>query len=534
MRFSVFVMADAGPTLSGDAHTLAQRLEAVERFPDRNPNPVLRVADDGRLLYANAASEPIMEELAVRVGDRLPAHIAGELREAASEPRRPVEITAGRRTFSMVPVEEAEYGFLNVYGTDITAARVLERFPDWNPNPVMRMAKDGTLLYGNAASSPILRALAVGVGTRFSSDVLAGLRRLLERPGADRVEVHSDGRIYSLVPVLVPELGTVNIYGTDVTALKAIDKFPDQNPNPVLRVSQDGRLQYANPASAPVTKALGIDIGDELPADFRRRVERTAAAPRGGVIELESDGRTFELLVVSVYEFGFVNLYGTDVTAARAVEAANRENERLLLAILPPSIAERLRRGETLIADRFDEMTVLFADLVEFTELSRRLTAEEVVDVLNAVFIRFDELADRHGLEKIKTIGDAYMAVGGLAPAATAIDHPEVVADMGLDMLAAVEQIGRERGHDLRIRIGIHVGPTVAGVIGVRKFIYDVWGETVNVANRMEAHGVPGRIQVTEATRDRLAGSHEFEPRGTVDVKGLGPTAVYLLTGRRR
>ena len=526
-------MSDQGPR-RGDGHTLERRLEAVERFPDRNPNPVLRVADDGRLLYANPASEPITTELGVLVGDRFPADIAAELHEAASEPPRPVEIVAGGRTFSMLPVDEPEYGFFNVYGTDITATRVLERFPDWNPNPVMRMAEDGTLLYGNAASAPIERALRVDVGTCFPSDVLDGLRRLLERPGTKPVEVHSDGRIYSLVPVLVPELGTVNIYGTDITALKAIDKFPDQNPNPVLRVSQDGRLQYANPASAPVTKALGIDVGDELPAHFREQVERAAVAARGAVIELESEARTFELLVVSVYEFGFVNLYGTDVTAARAVEAANRENERLLLAILPASIAQRLRQGETLIADRFDEMTVLFADLVGFTEFSRRLSAVEVVDVLNAVFMRFDELADRHGLEKIKTIGDAYMVVGGLAPAATGTDHAAAVADMGLDMLAAVDDIAGASGHELRIRIGIHVGPTVAGVIGVRKFIYDVWGETVNVANRMEAHGVPGRIQVTDTTRDRLAGSHEFEPRGTVDVKGLGRTPVYLLTRRRR
>ena len=239
--------------------------------------------------------------------------------------------------------------------------------------------------------------------------------------------------------------------------------------------------------------------------------------------------RVIEVRAVSVYEFDSINLYGTDVTAARAIEQAHRENERLLLAILPPSVAERLRGGETSIADAFDEMTVLFADLVGFTELSSRLDAAEVVQILNDVFCAFDALADRYGLEKIKTIGDAYMAVGGIDGEDPRADHPRAVAQMALAMVAETERLARETGYPLQVRVGVHVGPTVAGVIGMRKFIYDVWGDAVNKASRMESHGVAGRVQVTEETYRRLRGSFSFERRGEIEVKGLGRVTTYLL-----
>jgi class 3 adenylate cyclase len=236
---------------------------------------------------------------------------------------------------------------------------------------------------------------------------------------------------------------------------------------------------------------------------------------------------------VSLYEFESINLYGTEVTAARQVAAANRENERLLLNILPPSIADRLRRGELVIADRFDEMTVLFADCVRFTELSSHLSPTELVALLNDVFSLFDRLADRYRLEKIKTIGDAYMVVGGLAPDPDRADHVARVAEMALDMLDEVEAYRSRTGSPLEVRIGAHLGPTVAGVIGLKKFIYDVWGDAVNMASRMESQGEPGRIQVSTPMYERLAHEFAFEPRGTVEIKGKGPMETYFLTGRK-
>jgi class 3 adenylate cyclase len=292
-------------------------------------------------------------------------------------------------------------------------------------------------------------------------------------------------------------------------------------------------MTYANPASALVRKAIGAEVGDPLPPEFFRLVHAAIQSNAQDVLECSIDGRVFELLVVSLYEFESINLYGTEVTAARAVEKANRENERLLLNILPPSIADRLRGGETVIADRFDEMTVLFADCVGFTEISSHLSPTDLVALLNEVFSMFDTLADRYGLEKIKTIGDAYMVVGGLVPDRDGPGHVARVAEMALDMVDAVAAYRQRTGSSLEVRLGMHAGPTVAGVIGLKKFIYDVWGDAVNTASRMESQGAPGRIQVSEETYQRLRSEFDLEPRGEIEIKGKGRLRTYFLNGRR-
>lgn len=212
---------------------------------------------------------------------------------------------------------------------------------------------------------------------------------------------------------------------------------------------------------------------------------------------------------------------------AAAMVAAERErSERLLLNVLPEPIAERLKAGESVIADGASEVGVLFADIAGFTPLSETMAPEDVVRLLDEAFTVFDGLAAEHRLEKIKTIGDAYMAASGLLQRSAR--HAEDLAEMALAMQREVRRL---RG--LQLRIGIDIGPVVAGVIGRSKFIYDLWGDTVNTASRMESHGIPGAIQVTERAYARLAPAFEFEDRGVVDVKGKGPMRTYLLVGPR-
>lgn len=215
----------------------------------------------------------------------------------------------------------------------------------------------------------------------------------------------------------------------------------------------------------------------------------------------------------------------------RQVAAERERAEHLLLNVLPEPIARRLEAGAGTIADRFDQCSVLFGDVVGFTELASHLGPEDTVSFLSRVFTAFDELADLHGLEKIKTIGDAYMVVGGV-PTAKA-DHATAIAEMALDMLDAVARVNQEDGLDLMIRIGIASGPVVAGVIGSRKFAYDLWGDTVNTASRMESHGIPGTIQVTEPVYRRLREGYEFQQRGEIEIKGKGSMTTYFLKGRR-
>ena len=207
-----------------------------------------------------------------------------------------------------------------------------------------------------------------------------------------------------------------------------------------------------------------------------------------------------------------------------------QENQRLLLNVLPAPIAEKLKKQTGIIAERFDDVSVLFADLVGFTPLSARMAPTDLLELLNRVFSGFDVLAERRGLEKIKTIGDAYMCAGGLPEPDP--QHLEKMADLALAMQESVRPYNGEYG-SLSLRIGIHSGSVIAGVIGIRKFIYDVWGDTVNTASRLESQGVPGRVQVTDTVYERLQDLFELEPRGLVELKGRGPMKTYLLNRRR-
>lgn len=205
-------------------------------------------------------------------------------------------------------------------------------------------------------------------------------------------------------------------------------------------------------------------------------------------------------------------------------------SERLLLNILPKSVADRLKHGESRIADSYDSATIMFADLVDFTRISAGMSPDALVNLLGQVFSRFDELTEKHGVEKIKTIGDAYMVVSG-APEARA-DHARAVANLAIDMQQALIELSASSGHMLMMRIGINSGPVIAGVIGSSKFSYDLWGDTVNMASRMEHYGLSNVIQVTESTYELIRDEFRFEKRDPITVKGKGKVQSYFLLGR--
>jgi class 3 adenylate cyclase len=230
--------------------------------------------------------------------------------------------------------------------------------------------------------------------------------------------------------------------------------------------------------------------------------------------------------------FAAVLVLGEAVRSRRALQLEQERSERLLLNVLPAPIAERLKAGEGVIADAFPEVTVLFADIVDFTRRSQRIGPAQVVATLNELFSAFDRLAQRHGLEKIKTIGDAYMVAGGLPDPRP--DHAEAIAELALAMQAEVTRHTDPSGQPLAVRIGIDTGPVEAGVIGTAKFSYDLWGDTVNTASRMESHGIAGCIQVTARTYQRLRDGYRFQRRGPIQVRGVGEMVTYLLVGRNR
>jgi len=228
---------------------------------------------------------------------------------------------------------------------------------------------------------------------------------------------------------------------------------------------------------------------------------------------------------------GAINVMLDGLEQAHQELSAERErSESLLLNVLPEPIADRLKDGETTIADQFDEVTVMFADIVGFTPYSAGVSPTELVDMLNRLFSEFDELTELYGLEKIKTIGDAYMVAAGLPSPRP--DHAEAIADMALDAQQMIGRFSDQQKIPLKVRLGINTGPVVAGVIGTKKFIYDLWGDTVNTAARMQTYGVEGAIQVSQETYRRLRDRYRFEDRGLIEMKGKGEVAAYLLTGK--
>jgi guanylate cyclase len=239
--------------------------------------------------------------------------------------------------------------------------------------------------------------------------------------------------------------------------------------------------------------------------------------------------RTFDVLNIVVVSFVAMLLL---VTFARGRDTAQARVEELLLNVLPAEVAQRLQSDRQSIADHFDEASILFADVVDFTPLSGRLDAREVVGLLDRLFTSFDELVDRYDVEKIKTIGDCYMAAAGVPRQRP--DHAHALAGLALEMRECAKNcLPDGAGHDLRLRIGISSGPVVAGVIGRRRFLYDLWGDTVNMASRMESHGAPDEIQITRSTWELLDDHFVTEPIGLVDVKGKGEIETWRLVSPR-
>ncbi|MGA9382854.1 MAG: PAS domain S-box protein, partial [Phormidium sp.] len=322
----------------------------------------------------------------------------------------------------------------------------------------------------------------------------------------------------------------------------------------IFQTSVDGRYLSANPALA---KLYGYNSPEELMNNIQNLEQQIYVDPQqrlkfiqlieeqhsvsgfesqvyrrdGNVIWVSENARAVrdEQGKILYYE-GIVENITKRKVAEEALRYQQEQTEKLLLNILPQPIAERLRREESTIADIFKEATVLFADIVGFTELSANIPPVQLVEMLNEIFSTFDELTEEHGLEKIKTIGDAYMVVGGLPIPRK--DHAHAIAEMALDMKIQIDRFNRQAGQNVQLRVGINTGPVIAGVIGIKKFIYDLWGDTVNTASRMESQGLAGQIQVTTTTYEILRDKYLFQKRGNIPIKGKGEMTTYLLTGR--
>jgi len=319
-------------------------------------------------------------------------------------------------------------------------------------------------------------------------------------------------RAQLLLILVAPALGTVMLGGLDESS--SVILWSLLAPLGAVAFDRPGRA-WPWFAAFVATVVLALALSEVVRPDG-------ADLPDGFV-------RTFDVLNIVVVSLVAMLLL---VTFARGRDTAQERVEALLLNVLPADVAQRLQSDPHSIADHFDDASILFADVVDFTPLSSRLDAREVVGLLDQLFTSFDELVDRHAVEKIKTIGDCYMVAAGVPTERP--DHAHALARLALEMRECAKGCLPEGAeHDLRLRIGISSGPVVAGVIGRRRFLYDLWGDTVNMASRMESHGAPDDIQITRSTWELLRDDFAAEPLGLVEVKGKGAVETWRLVGPR-
>ena len=330
-----------------------------------------------------------------------------------------------------------------------------------------------------------------------------GYHRLTEAvDGQDALERMQQGEFDLLV--LDIEMPRLNGYGV----LAALKKDPVRRHIPVIVASGLSDLEA-------VVRCIDLGAEDFLPKPVNYVILRSrvaASLERKRLRDLE------QLRLIELQQ------------EKQLLAVEQEKSERLLLNILPAAIARRLKQGEHTIAERYADVTVLFADLVDFTTLVKNTDPVELVGLLNDLFSRFDRIAGRLGLEKIKTIGDCYLVGGGLPEARP--DHPVAVAEMALEMLAALQEFNHERGRQLQLRLGMHTGPVVAGVIGHQKFTYDLWGATVNLASRLQTSGLPNRVHLSADTGKLVRHKFRIVQRGAIVCKGLGRVRTCLLAGR--
>ncbi len=402
-------------------------------------------------------------------------------------------------------------------------------------------------------------ALEIGFKAGFGVPILVGDEVLAVLVFFKLLSCPKDSRFIDIFNVVGTQLGSLIQRKQAEESLKIAEEryhsIVENAMEGIFQSTPSGHFLSANPALA---KLYGYDspselmssiknISQQLYIDADRRLEFVVIMDANNAVSgFESrvqrkDGAVIwiseNVRAVRDHEGVLIYYEGTvsDITQRKLVQEALKfqqdQTERLLLNILPKPIAERLKIEQSTIADSFEEVSVLFADIVGFTELSARMSPTELVKHLNVIFSQFDQLAEMYGVEKIKTIGDAYMVVGGLPTPRD--DHAEAIAEMALGMQAKIAKLSAETGEDLAIRVGINSGPVVAGVIGVSKFTYDLWGDTVNVAARMEVTGFTGKIQVTDVTYELLKDKYLFERRGFIPIKGKGDMLTYWLEGRK-
>ena len=500
-----------------------QLVKILQKFPDQNPNPVLRFSDKGVLQYYNSPSEPIIDAWKININDKPNKKFLDKLKITLAENEHSFEINVDSKSFLLKAVYIKELGSINVYGTDITAKKAIDKFPDQNPNPVMRISKEGILNYHNKASYDIVNSHNLKIGEMISDNLIELVSKTILTNSITQNELTAGNKTYLANFVPVPEFGFIIIYATDITAKKVINKFPDKNPNPVMRFGKDGELKYFNDASKYIIKNWGIALNDTIPKEIIKNLTKPNANDVHNM-EFEVGNKTYYFNLVKINEFDFFLLYGTDITDTKDKEMILTK----LSKYFSPQVYNSIFTGEldVKIDTNRKNLTVFFSDIKGFTTITEKLEPEILTELITYYLTEMTNIAIEYGGTVDKYIGDAIMIFFG-DPKTDGITKDAVsCVAMALKMKRRLKTIRKRWAsfgltESLDVRMGIHTDVCTVGNFGSQdRLDYTVLGNGVNLASRLESLANPNEILISENTFNVIKNDIDCTYVDEIIVKG--------------
>ena len=501
----------------------SQLIKVLEKFPNQNPNPVLRFSDKGVLLYYNNPSEPIINAWKIKINDKPHKNFLDKLKKTISEGENSFEINVEQKIFLLKAVYVKELDCINVYGTNITAKKAIDKFPDQNPNPVMRVSKEGILNYHNAASSDIVSSLNLKIGEMISDNLIELVGKTILTKSITKSEITAGKKTYMAHFVPIPEFDFIIIYAADITAKKAINKFPDKNPNPVMRIDKNGELNYFNDASNYIIQNWGIGLNETIPIEIINNLTKPNSNDTPNM-EFEVGDKTYYFNLVKIYEFDFYLLYCTDITDTK-------DKERILAKLskyFSPQVYSSIFTGEldVNINTNRKSLTVFFSDIKGFTTITEKLEPEILTELITYYLTEMTNIAIEYGGTVDKYIGDAIMIFFG-DPNTEGIKKDAVsCVAMALKMRRKVKAIRKKwesfgLTEALDVRMGIHTDVCTVGNFGSQdRLDYTVLGNGVNLASRLETLANPNEILISENTYNVIRNDIRCTYFDEIKVKG--------------
>ena len=506
-------------------------IDILKKFPDQNPNPVIRVSGNGILEYYNHPSESIIKFYDLKINKKVGNDLMDHINLAISKKVHSFEVKLESLSYSFKCVYVEELNGINIYGTDITAKKVIDKFPDSNPNPVMRVSYKGLLGYFNNASSKLVNTLNLKVSETVPNPLLKYVGEVSISGQSANYEIQVGNLTYAASFVPVPEFKFIIVYATDVTALRVIKKFPNQNPNPVFRVDIEGNLNYFNEASNYIIEKISAEVGARLPQEFLENILN-----KENKFELEIGSKTYVFDIVKIKEFDFYLIYGTDITDSR-------DKERILKKLskyFSPQVYNSIFSGEldVTINTKRKNLTVFFSDIKSFTTITEKLEPEILTDLITNYLTEMTNIAIKYGGTVDKYIGDAIMIFFGDPQSKGTKEDAIACVTMALEMKKKLRKLKKDwertgLSESLDVRMGIHTDVCTVGNFGSSdRLDYTVLGNGVNLASRLESMAEANQILISENTHNLINENIESQFFSEITAKGKAhPVKAYQVSG---